>query len=71
MFSLFYFATWYVEAGSDIKLQGESKHVVDTVYVRKLKQLQRRALAFLLAFINNSVIAAQHHGGPPPLVGLR
>lgn len=63
--------TGYVEAGSDVKLQGERKHVVDAVYLGKLEQLQQRALAFLLALINNSVIAAQHHGGPPSLVGLR
>lgn len=64
------FQTWYEKAGGDMKIQRESEHVVDTVYPGHPEQLQQRALALLLALINNGVVAAQHHGGPSFLVGL-
>lgn len=54
-----------------MKVQRESKHVVDTVYPRHPEQLEQRALALLLALINEGVVAAQHHGGSSPLVGLQ
>lgn len=53
-----------------MKIQRESEHVVNTVYPRHPEQLQQRALALLLALIDNGVVAAQHHGGPSSLVGL-
>lgn len=54
-----------------MEVQGESKHVVDAVHPGDLEQLQQRALALLLALVNNGVITAQHHGVPSSLVGLR
>ena len=54
-----------------MEVQGESEHVVDAVQPGDLEQLQQRALALLLALVNNGVIAAQHHGVSSSLVGLR
>lgn len=65
-----FFHTWYEKTGSDVKVQGESKHVVDAVDPRHPEQLQHGAAALLLPLINNGVVAAQHQGGPSSLVGL-
>jgi len=54
-----------------VEVQRESKHVVDAIGPGDLEQLEQRALALLLALINNGVIAAQHHGLSCSLVGLR
>lgn len=67
----FSFQTWYEKTGGDVEVQRESKHVVGAVYPRHPEQLEQRALALLLALINNGVIATQHHGGSFSLVGLR
>lgn len=63
--------TWNDEAGSDVEVQSESKHVVDTVHAGDLQQLEQRALPLLLALISDGVITAQHHGASPSLMGLR
>lgn len=54
-----------------MEVQRETKHVVDAVHPGDLEQLEQRALALLLALINNRVITAQHHGVSSSLVGLR
>ena len=54
-----------------MEVQSESEHVVVAVHAGDLEQLEQRALALLLALINNGVIAAQHHGVSSSLVGLR
>lgn len=53
-----------------MEVQSESEHVVDAVHPGGLEQLEQRALALLLALINNAVITAQHHGLSSSLVGL-
>lgn len=63
--------TWYEKAGSDVEVQSQSEHVVSAVHPGDLEQLEQRALALLLALINNGVITAQHHGVSSSLVGLR
>lgn len=67
---LFFPQTWYEEAGSNMEVQSESEHIVDTVHPSDLEQLEQRALALLLALVNNGVIAAQNHGVSSSLVGL-
>lgn len=70
IFFFFFPHTWYDKVGSDVKVQGESKHVVDAVDPRHPEQLQHGALPLLLPLINNGAVAAQHHGGPASPVGL-
>ena len=54
-----------------MEVQSESKHIIDTVHPGELEQLENRALAFLLALVNDGMITAQHHGASSSLVVLR
>lgn len=67
---IFFPQTWYEKACCNVEVQRESEHIVDTVHPSDLEQLEQRALAFLLALINNGVVAAQNHGVSSFLVGL-
>ena len=53
-----------------MEIQSESKHVVDALHPRDLEQLENRALALLLALINDGVITTQHNGTSSSLMGL-
>lgn len=53
-----------------MEVQSESEHIVDTVHPIDFEQLEQRALALLLALINNGVIASQNHGVSSFLMGL-
>lgn len=53
-----------------MEVQSESEHIVDAVHPRDFEQLEQRALALLLALINNGLIAAQYQGVSSSVVSL-